>query len=434
MIVRTPTRRRRAVVIAAAMATVVLGAAACGGTGGDDGPSGTTGTTGPAAAAPVDYSTPGPYRVGTRELTIATDDCPEDPDGCPRQAVVYYPADPDAAAETARIEGYSTAVAFPPSVRAVVPSEFIQEIALGDVEVYDAPAANAEAPFPVVLHSHGFGSYYLFESRSMAHLASWGYVVAAPDHKERSLVGQLLGGGEGAADPDRDVRDLQDLLRTLRDRNVSDGVLKGALDFEELAVTGLSAGGSTAGRMIAADPTVDAYIGKAPVPPVAVEGGGPDLEPAERLAAMEEAFATSDPPGVPIMLIAGERDGVVPLSTVQATYDWLAAPKRLVVLTNAGHNAFTDLCAPIREQGGLMAYADQLPALAPVLELGEDGCIDGYLEPEAGEALVNHLLVAQLRWVFGFDATDVSLSSAYLEAQFPEAFGSEQADPTPTSP
>ncbi|MCB1005818.1 MAG: dienelactone hydrolase family protein [Acidimicrobiales bacterium] len=398
--------------------------------------SGTTPTTGAGAAAPVDYATPGPYRVGTTELEISAEPCPTDPaTSCPRKAVVFYPADPTAAADTTRIEGYRTSVAFPESARAVLPAEFDQEIDLTGVEVYDAPVASDEGPFPVVLHSHGFSGYYLFESRSMAHLASWGFVVAAPDHKERSLGGLLFGGGAGAdATADQDVRDMQNLLTALRDENVSDGMLKGASDFEELAVTGHSAGGSTAGRLIAVDNTVDAFIGKAPVPPVALGPDASRLTGPERIAALEEAFQTTDPPGVPVMLIAGERDATIALDTIEQTYDWLDAPKRLVVVANAGHNAFTDLCGPIRAQGGLSKFAEQVPALAPVLQLGEDGCVDGFLPPEQGDALINHLLVAQLRWVFKLDPTDASLSPDYLAAQFPEAFGSEQADPTPATP
>ena len=102
---------------------------------------------------------------------------------------------------------------------------------------------------------------------------------------------------------------------------------------------------------------------------------------------------------------------------------------------NGEHNAFTDLCPPIREQGGLMQYAAQLPAsFSGVLRLGEDGCTPASLDPQKGYAYINHLTVAQLRWVFGLDTSEASLAPSFLQASFPDAFGLYKTDPTITGP
>ena len=113
---------------------------------------------------------------------------------------------------------------------------------------------------------------------------------------------------------------------------------------------------------------------------------------------------------------------------MQAIYDWLRPPKRLVVLADAGHNAFTDLCGPIRAQGGLMQYSGSIPAPDQMLRLGEDGCIDGYLDPATGHRIVDHLTVAELRWTMGIDTSDASLAPAYVESLFPGVVGSYSVD------
>ena len=107
--------------------------------------------------------------------------------------------------------------------------------------------------------------------------------------------------------------------------------------------------------------------------------------------------------------------------SIRAISDWLKPPKRLAVLKGAGHNAFTDLCTPIRAQGGLLQYSGKLPAPDQLLRLGEDGCLPTNLDPELGYRLINHLTVAQLRNVFGIDAAQAqaSLEQSYLDQEFP---------------
>ena len=53
--------------------------------------------------------------------------------------------------------------------------------------------------------------------------------------------------------------------------------------------------------------------------------------------------------------------------------------------------------------------------------LADDGCTDGYLDPATAYRVIDHLAVAQLRWVFGLDPTDASLTTEYVESLFPGA-------------
>nr|WP_283251081.1 hypothetical protein [Rhabdothermincola salaria] len=371
--------------------------AACSSSSDDGGGDGTTTTTVPAVE-PVDFSGPGPYEVGTTTIDMGD-----------RVAYVFYPADAAATAEAEVVDGYSSAVAFPEAVRAVMPEQFVQDIPL---DAYRDVAPSPDGPFPVIIHSHGFGGYAAYASQHFEHMASWGFVTASPEHVERDLAASALGTVERGAD----VEVLRATYAELEEADAG-GLLAGSMDLDQLAVEGHSAGGSAV-MSFAADPEVKTVIGQAPGPGVDVDPEAPDRE-----AALTAAYADATPPDKPSMILAGEVDATIPLTSVDLLFDWLAPPKRYAVLAAAGHNAFTDLCAPIRAQGGLTQFAGTLPVPDQLLELGEDGCTEGDLEPELGYRIIDHLTVAQLRDVFGIDAevAAASLEQAWLEELFPGA-------------
>lgn len=388
----------------------------------DDAGTGGTAATTPATSAPVgvDYSERGPYPVGRQILSLGD-----------RDVVVYYPADPAAIGSATHVTSYSSGEAFTPELRQTVAGlvpEFVQDIPL---DAYADVKINPEGPFPVVLHSHGAGGYYLFESGLLTHLASWGYVAAAPDHKSRNLSSSV---GTRQADPD-DVTDLRNTLTLLEQQTASaTSPLSGGVDVERVAAEGHSAGGRAV-AVLATDPGpgIATFVGIEPAPPVSLtamgERGGSELSAEERVARTREALAGVTPPAVPSLIIQGDRDGIIPLAAVQAEYDWLAPPKQLVVVAGAGHNISLDICARIREQGGLTKYQDKLPAFAGLFRLGEDGCTAENLDPAQGLAIVEHLTVAQYRWVFGQDTSRASLDEPFLERTFGPAIADVQYQP-----
>lgn len=419
--VRRHHRSRAAVAVAALMALVML-AAACSS---DDNATGdaAAGTSDTAADASVgiDYSAFGPFSVGWRSIEV---------EGV--EVEVLYPVDTGRAAEGERVESISSALAFPESLRAVITESapfLIQEL---PVDVYrDAPVA-ADGPFGVVLYSHGASGHPSYYINTLAHTASWGYVVAAPNHPSRNLAAAATGGGADAATTD--VEDLTNTVEALNAINADpNDPLHLAVDTERLAAAGHSAGGGAISRMAMAGDVagtrLSTIIGQAPAPPVRLSTlVDPDATDEEREAALNEALGAQTPPDLPVLLVAGERDGVIPLATVEANYQWLTTPKQLVVMANTGHNPVLDVCATIRAQGGLTAAAGGLvqafgPDIERLLVLGEDGCVDGFLEPEAGYAVTRHLTVAQVRWAFGQDPGRASLDQTFLVATFGDAIG-----------
>jgi predicted dienelactone hydrolase len=412
----TGRRDRRRTGLVALIIVLALTGAACSSSD-DASTSGGGDVTEPeAVVAPVDYSQRGPYPVGTTVLDL--DD---------RRVYVFYPADPAATATADAVEGYSSSIGFPEDVLPLVPEELIQDIPL---DAYRDPAPSPDGPFPTVIHSHGAGDHAAFASQHFEHMASWGFVTASPEHIERDLAASTL----NRTVRGDDVAVLRATLGLLREQNEA-GPLAGSMNLDQLAAAGLSAGGSAALRF-AYDPEVVTVIGRAPAPGVSIEipddiSADAEARRAYVADALPTAYATTPPPDKPSMLIAGEVDGTIPLANIEAAFDWLAPPKRFAVIAGAGHNSFTDLCGPIRAQGGLMQFSGRLPVPDGLLRRGEDGCTPADIDPEVAYRLIDQLTVAQLRDVFGIDAevAAASLEQDWLDELFPGALARYTYEP-----
>jgi pimeloyl-ACP methyl ester carboxylesterase len=411
--------RRRVPLLLAAAALVAV---ACSGDDDDDGGGGgeETTTTAPVEAAePEDFSGRGPYAVGQVDLEL-------DPD---HVVAVFYPVDADTDPSAAAPYSYSGDTIFGPAISNLLPGALSGEISPPDTFI-EAPAS-ADGPFPVVLHSHGFSGNLRFGNLHNAQVASWGYVVAAVDHPERGVVSILesfVSGGEGGDRPDEylDSDQLIAGLDLLAEETETDGSpLAGVVDAEQVATEGHSAGGSASGTA-AYDDRVDLWLGQAPGTPLAPDTDLTEFADADGQGFDSEALlAATEPPDVPSMIIAAEGDTVIPLANVQQIEDWLAAPKRLAVIAGSGHAAFVEPCRPIREEGGLSGFVEDLgldPADVPLVELGENGCLPADTDPEVVWPLIDHLTVAQLTEVFGDDPAvgTASLERDYLDATFPD--------------
>jgi predicted dienelactone hydrolase len=373
-------------------------------------------------AVPTDYSKPGPYKVGTERFDV---------NGL--KVVVYYPADPAATATATRVTSYSSGEAFGPQLAATVSSLVPAMVQPIPIDAYDKVKINGEGPFPLVIHSHGFGGFYLFASQHFQQEASWGFVVAAPEHPSRDLV--AAASNKVIRTGDADVADLKATLdlMTKQDGDAS-SPLEGGIDVEHVLSEGHSAGGRSSYLFAAQTPSVKAWIGQAPAPPITIPDNEKSTDtavpttttsttPDQAIAAEKEGLASAPALGKPAMIVQGEKDTVVPIAGVQVLYDWLSPPKRLVVVANAGHASFLDICKTIREQGGLDQYASKLPTFAPLFKLGDDGCAADNIDPTAAYALINHVMIAQYRWVLGKDPTEAALDPAYLQSEFPVAYG-----------
>jgi dienelactone hydrolase len=382
---------RRSPLVGISIVTVALIAAACS-SGGSSGSVGNSGNGGAAIPASADtrYSVPGPYAAGTDRFTM--------PNGNGVQ--IWYPVAPSAvkgkAPYTYEVKSwFPGALAANPALASLpdtVPTDSYQNASLA---TDTRPSGDPNKAYPVLLFSHGFGSYPEQSTFLTDHLATWGFVIAAPDHQSRDLAAVLnvtaaLTGG-------LDVTDLDNTLQFLHTQNSDPAsILHGALDFTKVGVFGHSAGGGAAITM-AGNPAIDTYVALAPAP------------------------GTPPPTSKPGLVMYGSSDTIVLPASVQQLYSTLPTPKRLIVIAAAGHNVFDDIC---EIHNGSQRLVDLLKAASgskggfgQIATLADDGCFPPDVSPPKVWPLIDQATTAQMRFGLGIDKSpvglDVGLGHAY---------------------
>ena len=172
------------------------------------------------------------------------------------------------------------------------------------------------------------------------------------------------------------------------------GPLEGLADTERVGAVGHSAGGRAALTALS-EPEIDVAVGWA-------AAGRGDV-PA---------------PDKPSMNIAAVVDVLVPLEEIEATYDELSAPKRLVVIDGAGHNSFTDICVSVKEGNDLIGLALSIgfPIPENLAAGATDGCEEGSIDTQLGWEVTQHFTVAELRNALGVDDQPVGLGPGVVDA------------------
>jgi len=335
-------------------------------------------TTPPPDPAP--YAKKGAYGVGVTTLHLAGG----------RRVVVWYPADPATTTGHKR-QSIDVASMLSPALQAKVPA--VDRILYSDNAYLDAPAATTPGHYPIVIFSHGFAGFPEQSVSLTTHLASWGFVVAAPDHVERSLDG-LLGTATTGVPKSTDLAVLQATLDLVVKASGGAGVLHGLVDANRVVAGGHSAGAGAAYRFASADARVKAWISYS-------VGFGPQLGPPPPA------------PTKPGMVMLGETDGIIPPVASVAVYTGMHTPKYLVRIPRAGHLVFSDICLIARSAGGItgIAKAIKLPIPPDLLRLGSDGCTSDHPRVDIDFPAINQLSVAFFRAALHIDAQPVGLDT-----------------------
>ena len=319
---------------------------------------------------PGDLAATGPYAVGVTTRTL--------PSGAPVE--IWYPASGTSTGTvTYRVRDF-----LPEALAELVPPDVDDTFAI-DATRDAAPAT--DGPFPIVLFSHGATSFRLQSSELAHHLASWGMAVASTDHPSRDLRNVLGGTAEGQPASTGDLRDLRTYVSTLG----ADDELAGTLDDTRVALGGHSAGGATVAE-VAADEGIVGYVSYA--------SGLGDVRP-----------------DVPSLFLAGELDMIVdPTGRTRAAFDEAPPPSWLWIFADAGHLAFSDLCAigggnatlvDLAEAAGLgAAIDDRLRVLAT------DGCEEPNRPVQEVWPGIHQASAGFYRWVFGIDAEPIGLDAS----------------------
>lgn len=409
----TPHRPSARLLALTALLTIgLVGISACSSSRAADS-STTTSTTAPKSVPQVEggaddaaFRGPGPFDVGVTTLQL--------PD---RPVEVWYPARAGSTAGVAT-STYSQLDALPANLAAAAPALLPADIPASVLTVtmtdtYRDVPASPDGPFPLVLFSHGFGSFRLDASALLRGIASWGFVVAAPEHIERDRAAiltdpamqQQVDENDPAAMKAAETRfeaittkDVSVLVDTIGLVGAAGGPLQGLADTSKVGAVGHSAGGRAALTSLS-EPQIKVAVGWA-------AAGRADI-PA---------------PDKPSMNIAARQDILVPLPEIKKTYAGMAPPKRLVVIKGAGHNSFTDICLAVKDGNDLIGLARRIGLQIPdnLLAGGQDGCAPGSLDTKLGWEITQNYTVAELRNALGVDTSGTGLGQGTATA-FPPA-------------
>lgn len=391
-------RRRAAIALLAAASLVPLAACSSSSDGTTSSDTKATSTTAKVDDRGTDaaYAKRGPHEVGTYTTALG--------DG--RRVVIWYPA--DASAAKAPTETFDIASLLSPQLQSQIPAELRPQY---PIAAHPGAKAASGGPFPIVLFSHGFAGFPEQSADLVTHLASWGFVVVAPDHVERSLSGLLGGAGKGVPKLADDQVLSQSLDLALAEAKKADSPIHDLVDASKVAVTGHSAGAAAAFETASKDDRIKAFISYS----VGFGGqGGP----------------MPTPPKVPGMVMLGQTDGIIPADANRKVYEAMNTPKYKVEIANAGHLVFSDICEIGREQGGLSGLVKQAGLNIPdnLLRLAKDGCGPKDLRPPKAFPAIDHLSVAFLRNALGIDREPIGLDPAVTK-NFTDADVTLTADP-----
>jgi predicted dienelactone hydrolase len=254
--------------------------------------------------------------------------------------------------------------------------------AIESAVAFDAPPASAAGPFPLLVFSHGNGGIRFQSFFLMEHLASHGFVVAAPDHAGNTALDILIPGTPFET-RDRPL-DVSLVITRMLERNAAPGdAFEGRVDPDRIGVAGHSFGGFTTIAMgagfedVPPDPRVQALM---PMSPVST-------------AFSQAAIANI---GVPVLLVGGTADTTTPIDP-QTEYAWASLgvrPRYRVDVLEAGHNSFTNIC----QIGDALLDAGLPPdILAFLLGNLEEGCSPDLIAIERAHELTNLYATAYLK-------------------------------------
>lgn len=376
-----PPTARRPIALVAGIATLVMVVEACV-------PPPPEPATGPSPddsprADEAAYVEPGPFAPAVTTVSLGD-----------RDMEIWYPADPTDAAGQPRdayfvrdfVPGWLDALLDPS-----VDPPFVTD-ALRDIP------ASPDGPFPLVLFSHGFAGFRLTSTALTTHLASWGFVVIAPDYLERGLA-SVLGEPPSHQRPDTVVAD-EAIGKARRLNTTPAGALEGVIDADIVFPIGHSAGGGTSLRLLTRPDVVSAIPMAAGISELSLIQGNAPVLPADKA----------------VTWLAARDDHIASVGDARRGFLYTPGPRRLVELERAGHNnGFTDLCEI--GDGGIaaIARATGLPIPDALLALGDDGCArpPNAAGPEIWHE-VRHFLTAELRLRAGIDTEPVGLGSGVV--------------------
>lgn len=362
-----------------------------------------------AAEALPDPVKPGPFPVGVTTMVIVDHSRLDEATHGPRTMLleIWYPAtDESRDLPPNRLSDYLLRGAHPGLNMAVRMAFKADPTALDATFTSHAvrDARMRDGKFPLIVFSHGNGGVRHQSSFWCDHMASHGYIVAAPDHTGNSTVtvveGRLVlynpnGQEASAGHRPQDISFVIDRMEAMN--RGEDSRFAGRVDLDRVGVAGHSFGGYTAAAVINTDPRVKAIIAMTPVMP-------------------ERTNYTT-----PVMVMVATEDatiGVLGNEKARRYFEESRGPHYLLEITDAGHYSFTDMFQVNPKHGdgvgeGIMVTQPGVPiryrAMQPTYDIinaasgrffglylkGEDGYAESLRENSYGDGVLVKAVVPE---------------------------------------
>ena len=229
--------------------------------------------------------TTGPYAAGTQTFHLVDESREElytaDPsDKREIMVQIWYPAEPDAQGEADVYLQDLDVMASVVAERLGLPSFLLNHINLVDLDTKkDVPLLAGDAPYPVLVFSHGLRGFRAQNTALVRELVSQGFVVVTIDHTYGNLITVFPDGRialhnpmvlSGSGDPPRtsnllvnvwaeDIGFVLDNLQAWQAEGGND--FQGRLDLSNVGVFGHSTGGGAAVQFCGRDTRCKALVG-----------------------------------------------------------------------------------------------------------------------------------------------------------------------------
>ena len=189
------------------------------------------------------YALHGPYWVGVTQDTIDADL------EHPIPITIWYPAqNPDGARESTTYQWIMKWAGMPE-----------QDYPVKGAALRDAAPDARGAPYPLVVFSHGFAVSAATYAYLLEHLASYGFIVIAPEHSETYFENWADSVPENSRSTLQRPRDLVRVLDYAETMTAVGGSMDGLFDPNQAAVVGHSAGADAALQLAGARLNTNAF-------------------------------------------------------------------------------------------------------------------------------------------------------------------------------
>jgi predicted dienelactone hydrolase len=283
----------------------------------------------PESPTKVDPAKAGPYVVGTTRFELEAHDSRTLP------VQLWYPAVDAVKAEATA--GHPFAAIEPAGQRHDQLAALVEAAPEACTSrmmhaALDAPAAERSEQWPVVLFSHCDSCARYSELTVAERLASWGFVVAAPDHTDNTIYDALSGGPTHLTPEFLQVRgkDMKDVLdAVLAGAEGVPQALGGRLDESRIGMFGHSFGSITTGLVLQDDPRVKA--------------GAMLAAPPENPILTGVSIANLTKPGLFVLAEEDNSIGLAANELIQQNYESYPNAAWLLSVKEAGHWSFSDI-------------------------------------------------------------------------------------------